>query len=113
MADTGLWDKPTIVNNVETLACVPHILQKGAGLVQGPGPKPRPTAAPSSSAICGQVSRPGCYELPMGIPFREDPGRSGGGMSPGFRVQGLPAGRGVHQLHAPEVPATWPWISNP
>ena len=35
MADTGLWGKPTIVNNVETLACVPHILQKGPEWFRG------------------------------------------------------------------------------
>ena len=48
----GLWGKPTVVNNVETLCNVPHIVSHGRRVVQGPQPHAR-TAARSSTASAG------------------------------------------------------------
>ena len=65
----GVFGAPTVVNNVETLACLPHILTRGlewwlsVGTENSKGPK--------MYCISGPVNRPGCYEGPLGIPLRE------------------------------------------
>ncbi|HCL56512.1 MAG TPA: NADH-quinone oxidoreductase subunit H [Spirochaetia bacterium] len=65
----GLWDKPTIVNNVETLACVTLIMKKGAeyfssiGTPESPGPK--------LFCLSGNLKKPGVYEFPMGVTLKE------------------------------------------
>jgi len=64
----GAFRKPTVVNNVETLACLPHILTRGLdwwssiGTANSKGPK--------MFCISGPVNRPGCYEAPLGITLR-------------------------------------------
>ena len=74
----GLWGKPTVVNNVETLTNVPLIIQRGAdwyrtiGTEQSPGPK--------VFSLSGRVKRPGNYELPLGTTFRELIYEHGGGI---------------------------------
>jgi NADH-quinone oxidoreductase subunit F len=65
----GVFRKPTVVNNVETLACLPHILTRGVDwwLSLGtPG-----SHGPKMFCISGPVNRPGCYEAPLGITCRE------------------------------------------
>lgn len=68
-AQAGLYGKPTVVNNVETLANIPPILVNGAewylqiGAEGSPGPK--------IVCLSGHVKRPGNYEVPMGITYRE------------------------------------------
>lgn len=65
----GLWEKPTIVNNVETLACVSLILQKGSDYFKTFG-----TADCSGSklfCVSGNIEKPGVYEFPMGTPLKE------------------------------------------
>jgi NADH-quinone oxidoreductase subunit F len=91
MTDEGLWGKPTIVNNVETLSCVPHILQKGPdwfkGLARSEG-----GAGTKLYCVSGKVVRSGCYELPIGTPFSEILAEAGG-MSPGSELKAfLPGG---------------------
>ncbi len=91
MAETGLWGKPTIVNNVETLSCVPHILRRGPDWFKSLSRSPEDGGTKLYS-ISGKVSRPGCYELPMGTPFREALAEAGG-MSPGSELKAfLPGG---------------------
>ena len=65
----GLYASPTVINNVETLACVPHIIARGPDWFRGIGPDKSP--GPKLYCISGQVRKPGLYELPMGIPLRE------------------------------------------
>jgi NADH-quinone oxidoreductase subunit F len=65
----GLFGSPTIVNNVETLACVPHIVLRGAEWFRSIGPEKSP--GPKLFCVSGHVVRPGVYELPMGTPLRE------------------------------------------
>jgi NADH-quinone oxidoreductase subunit F len=68
-AIAGLWGKPTIVQNIETLACLPHIVAHGAewfrklGLTEDAGTK--------LYCVSGMVKRPGNYELPIGVTLRE------------------------------------------
>lgn len=65
----GLYVKPTVINNVETLSCIPAIVAKGPnwftkiGTEKSPGPK--------IFCVSGHVKNPGLYELPLGTPLRE------------------------------------------
>lgn len=65
----GLYRKPTIVNNVETLCNVVHIVNRGAEWFQTIG-KPK-NSGTKIFQISGQIQRPGCYEFPLGVPLRE------------------------------------------
>lgn len=84
---SGLWGMPTVVNNVETLCNVPHIVNHGAawykGLSRG---KDGGTKIYGAS---GRVKRPGAWELPMGTTVREILEEHAGGMRDGFRLRGL------------------------
>ncbi len=65
----GLYRSPTVINNVETLSCVPHILDRGAAWFAGIGSEKGP--GPGIFSISGKVARPGNYEAPMGTTARE------------------------------------------
>jgi NADH-quinone oxidoreductase subunit F len=67
-ATNGLYDKPTIINNVETLANVPHIVVHGPDWFAAIG-TPKSTGTRIFS-VSGHVNKPGNYELPMGTPLR-------------------------------------------
>ncbi len=64
----GLYASPTVINNVETLCNVPHILENGADWFRGFGTAKSPGTKVFS--VSGKVERPGNYEVPMGTPFR-------------------------------------------
>ncbi|MDB2549443.1 NADH-quinone oxidoreductase subunit NuoF [Porticoccaceae bacterium] len=88
---SGLWGRPTIVNNVETLCNIPHIIDRGAdwfktlGLGEDAGTK--------LFGVSGRVKNPGCWELPMGTPIREIIEQYAGGMRDGYQLKGfLPGG---------------------
>ncbi len=87
----GLYDKPTVVNNVETLTSVPYIINKGAdgyrkfGTEKSPGTK--------IFSLSGNVNKPGNYELPLGSTFRELIFEHGGGIPDGKSIKAImPAG---------------------
>jgi NADH-quinone oxidoreductase subunit F len=100
-AVVGLYGRPTVVNNVETIVNVPHIIERGAEWFQRLGPNPK-SAGPKIFCLAGAVNRPGNYELPLGsVTFRELIEHFGGGVRGGKKVKGvLPAG-----ISAPLVPA--------
>jgi len=81
----GLFGRPTVINNVETLANVPLILAQGAaeyrkiGTGQSPGPK--------LFCVSGQVQRPGLYEVPFGVTIRRLLFDLAGGLRPGRKLQ--------------------------
>ncbi len=88
---SGLWGKPTVVQNVETLSCVPHIVERGAewfislGKASDSGPK--------MYGVSGMVKNPGCWELPMGSTLRELIEDRAGGMLDGYSFRAaLPGG---------------------
>ena len=78
----GLWNKPTVINNVETFVMVPAILMKGADWFKAQG---KTAAGPGLKfvGISGDVARPGIYEIPMGTPAREVIFGKGGGVAGG------------------------------
>ncbi|HBG46422.1 MAG TPA: NADH-quinone oxidoreductase subunit F [Deltaproteobacteria bacterium] len=65
----GLYGKPTVINNVETLACIPAIIEKGPEWFSRMGPEKSP--GPKIFGVSGHVKRPGLYELPMGTTARD------------------------------------------
>ena len=66
---SGIWNKPTVVNNVETLGNIPAIIANGANWFKSIGPEKSPGTKVFS--ILGQVNNPGAVEAPMGITLRE------------------------------------------
>jgi NADH-quinone oxidoreductase subunit F len=79
-AVAGLYSKPTIINNVETLANVPRILEKGVAWYRSFGTEKSPGT--KCFSLSGHINRPGNYELPFGRPLREliEAPEYGGGM---------------------------------
>ncbi|MCC7511434.1 MAG: SLBB domain-containing protein, partial [Anaerolineae bacterium] len=65
----GLFDKPTVINNVETLFNVPLIIEKGAAEYRKIGTEK--SSGPKLFCLSGDVARPGVYEVPFGITLRE------------------------------------------
>jgi NADH-quinone oxidoreductase subunit F len=87
----GLYGKPTVVNNVETLANVPLIVERGADWFRGFGTEKSPGTKVFS--LCGNVEKPGNYELPLGTTFRELIFTHGGGIPGGRKIKAImPAG---------------------
>jgi NADH-quinone oxidoreductase subunit F len=88
---SGLFGKPTIVNNVETLCAVPHILLKGAEWYKGLSKSE--DAGTKIYGVSGKVKKPGAWELPMGVTLRELIEDHAGGMWDGLKFRGaLPGG---------------------
>ncbi|HEV2388103.1 MAG TPA: NADH-quinone oxidoreductase subunit NuoF [Candidatus Acidoferrales bacterium] len=88
---SGLFGKPTIVQNIETLSNVPHIIAKGAEWFKGLALTP--DAGTKLYGASGKVKKPGCWELPMGTPMRELLDVYAGGMREGVKFRGvLPGG---------------------
>jgi NADH-quinone oxidoreductase subunit F len=87
---SGLWGRPTIVNNVETLCNITHIIERGADWFQGLGSGQ--DSGTKLFGVSGRVKNPGCWEMPMGTPIREILERAGG-MEDGYQLRGfLPGG---------------------
>ena len=87
----GLYAKPTVINNVETLANVPPIIANGADWYRQFGTEK--SSGTKIFCLSGRVNRPGNYELPLGTPIRYLIEECGGGIINGKAVKGiLPAG---------------------
>ena len=85
--DFGLYGKPTLVNNVETLCNIPRILHKGAAWFTQVGTEKCPGTMMFS--LSGSVNRPGVYEMPMGVTIRDLIDRCGGGVSGGRKIKAV------------------------
>ncbi len=83
----GLWGKPTVVNNVETLCNVPHILVHGPEWFKGLSRSE--DGGTKLYGVSGRVKNPGVWELPMGTAVREILEGEAGGMAPGYAFRGL------------------------
>ncbi|HET7294224.1 MAG TPA: NADH-quinone oxidoreductase subunit NuoF [Vicinamibacteria bacterium] len=104
-ATHGLYGCPTIVNNVETIACVPLILEKGPDWFAAQGTEKN--GGPKLYCVSGHVSRPGTYEAGMGkITLREliYDARYGGGIKDGRKLRAVvPGGSSTPVLTADEI----------
>jgi NADH-quinone oxidoreductase subunit F len=107
----GAFRKPTVVNNIETLACVTHILDRGPAWFKSIGVPPDPTNprdagsyGPKLYCVSGHVNTPGCWELPLGVTGRELIDRYAGGVWKGRRVKAIiPGGLSMGFMTADEL----------
>lgn len=87
----GLFGKPTIVNNIETLCNIPHIIQHGTEWFQSLSNSDE--GGTKLYGVSGNVKNPGCWELPLGATMREVLEDYAGGMKDGYQFRGaLPGG---------------------
>ena len=90
---SGLWGKPTVVNNVETLCNVPHIVNNGAEWFKGLSQGKSKDGGTKLYGVSGRAKRPGCWELPIGTTARELLEVHAGGMQDGLKLKAwLPGG---------------------
>lgn len=107
----GLFRKPTIVNNVETLACVPHIIGRGVEWFKSIGVPPDPnnprdmgSYGPKLYCVSGHVNKPCCVELPLGVTARELIDEHAGGVWKGRKAKAVvPGGISMGFLSAAEL----------
>jgi NADH:ubiquinone oxidoreductase subunit F (NADH-binding)/NADH:ubiquinone oxidoreductase subunit E len=85
----GLWGKPTLINNVETLSMVPGILKRGAAWFKSQG---RNENGLKYLGLSGHVERPGVYEVPLGLSVAELIEQYGGGISGGKKLKAFSPG---------------------
>jgi NADH-quinone oxidoreductase subunit F len=106
-AVAGVFGMPTTINNVETLAAVPHILTNGAeSYKQMSLSSPKSTGSKLYS-VCGNVRKPGNYEVVMGFPFKEFLYDLCGGPPPGRKFKAIiPGGSSVPIQNMDEAEAT-------
>lgn len=98
-AQFGLWGKPTTINNIETLANVPGVINKGADWFKSIGAATHP--GPVLYGISGHVNRPGVYEYPTGMLITDMIYKVGGGIRGGKKLKAVvPGGSSVPILTA-------------
>ena len=97
---SGLWGKPTIVNNVETLCNLPGILAYGVEWYQSLGSGG--DFGTKLFGVSGRVNTPGCWELPFGVSIREVIEGHGGGMQKGYTLKAFLPGGGSTDFLTPE-----------
>jgi NADH-quinone oxidoreductase subunit F len=99
---SGLWGRPTVVNNVETLVNIPHILREGPEWYRGLSASK--DSGTKIYGVSGNVKRPGLWELPMGAPAREIVFEHGGGMAEGRTLRAfIPGGASTDFLSADQL----------
>jgi NADH-quinone oxidoreductase subunit F len=107
----GAFRKPTVVNNVETLCCVTHILARGVDWFKSIGVPPDPnnprdmgSYGPKLYCISGHVNKPCCVELPLGVTARELIDVHGGGVWKGRKAKAVvPGGMSTGFMTAAEL----------
>ncbi len=103
----GLWDAPTVVNNVETLAAVPWIVRQGGHAYARRGT--RSEAGTKLVCLSERFARPGCYEVELGTPVAAIVTELGGGLRDGAELSVLQVGGPLGGFLAPsrlDVPLT-------
>ncbi|MBP87375.1 MAG: NADH-quinone oxidoreductase subunit NuoF [Planctomycetaceae bacterium] len=106
----GVFREPTVVNNVETAACVKHIADRGAEWFKSIGVRPDPdnprdagSYGPKLYCLSGHIEKPGCYEAPLGITVNELIDQYGGGIWKGRKAKcAIPGGISMGLLTADE-----------
>ncbi len=96
----GLYGQPTVVNNVETLCNMPHIVQRGGEWFKALGTEK--SAGTRVFCCSGHINRPGNYEMRLGTPIRELLDEECGGMWRGRSLKAFQPGGGSMQVLLPE-----------
>jgi len=96
--ESGLWGKPTLINNVETLANIPKIIEKGADWYSSLGTED--STGTKLISLSGDVNKRGVVEVPFGITFAEIIDRFGGGVLPRRSIKAVNVG-GASGVHVP------------
>ncbi len=96
----GLWGKPTVVNNVETLCNVGHIVNNGAEWFKGLSLSE--DGGTKLYGVSGRVNKPGAWELPLGITAREIIEQYAGGMQDGYKLRAVIPGGASTEFILPE-----------
>ena len=99
-AVSGLYGSPTLINNVQTIATVPVIVEKGGKWYAGVGPEPSPGTVVFS--LSGNVERPGNYELELGSGLRELIYDLGGGIPDGRSLKAIIPGGSSTTVMTPD-----------
>ena len=95
----GLWGKPTVVNNVETLCNIPHIVLRGSEWFHALSQGKSKDSGTKLYGVSGRVRRPGLWELPIGVSAREILEEHAGGMQQGLKLKcWLPGGASIDFL---------------
>ena len=103
-AAAGVFGMPTTINNVETLAAVPHILKNGAAWYKGLCLSNPKSTGTKLFSVCGHVQKPGNYEVTMGFPLKDLLYDLCGGMPPGRTLKAcIPGGSSVPILNREET----------
>ncbi|MBT5483885.1 MAG: NADH-quinone oxidoreductase subunit NuoF [Gammaproteobacteria bacterium] len=97
---SGLWGRPTVVNNVETICNIPGIVANGVDWYQGLGLGE--FVGTRISGVSGRVNNPGCWEVPVGITFRQLLEDYAGGMQDGYELKAFLPGGGSTDFLMPE-----------
>ncbi len=101
-ATHGLFGCPTVVNNVETLAALPWIIDQGAAKYAALGTEK--SKGTKLFSVCGQIQRPGVYEVEMGYPLKRFLEEDCGGVHQGRKLKGvIPGGSSVPILRWDEI----------
>jgi NADH-quinone oxidoreductase subunit F len=101
-AQVGLFGMPTLVHNIETLACIKHIIERGPEWFAGIGTAD--SKGPKIFSVSGHVNRPGNYELPLGTPLSEIIFEHAGGVRSGNQLKAIiPGGASTPVLTADQV----------
>jgi NADH-quinone oxidoreductase subunit F len=103
-AQAGVFGMPTTINNVETLAAVPHIVTRGAAWYKGLALGNPKSTGTKLISVCGHIQRPGNYEITLGFPMKDLIFDLAGGMRPGRTLKAvIPGGSSVPIMNAAEV----------
>ncbi len=103
-AARGLFGMPTTINNVETLTAVPHIINRGGGWYKSLSLSNPKSTGTKLFSVCGQVRKPGNYEVVMGFPLRDLIYDLCGGMREGRTLKAcIPGGSSVPILNREET----------
>ena len=97
---SGLWGRPTLINNVETICNIPGILTHGIDWFKGLGIGEE--CGTRISGVSGRVKKPGCWEMPVGTTFRTLFEDYAGGMQDGYKLNAFLPGGGSTDFLLPE-----------
>lgn len=99
---SGVWEKPTLINNVETYSCAPHIIAKGGEWYASLGASTKNSRGTKIFSVSGHVNNPGNFEIEFGTPLKELL-EMAGGVKGGALKACIPGGSSMPIITAEEV----------